>query len=524
MPPGKRERSSLSVREPVGYPRSMTVEVLANGLVEHPLPAPFPFGPASVADILVPAMQDHPDRLALIDGDRTWTYAELDAAVASASAGFAPGESANPLLGNSAEMVIATLGAFRAGAVVVFSNSIDAAAEPSEIDQISTGAIAFTSGTTGKPKAVAHSQRSLLVPGLVSVDVEPPKPGERIGTPLSLQIMNVMALGPISTFVRGSTFVVMNQRFATGMAEDIATYGVTRLITVPTLAHDLAFSDDVEPGQLSSLDRVILGGSGGDAEMQRRFEQRFGVRPTLSYGLTEAPTGVIRESFDDPIGSRRGFPLPHIEAAVVDLETGATCEPGEPGELVLRPASTGHWARCWTGTLGYLGDPDRTRQLFSDAGLHTGDMAIIDSDGAISILGRLDSMIVRGGMNIDPQAIKAVVLDDPDVFDAFVIGIPDVRLGERIGVSILAVDDSSDGDRPAFRKIDRERIRQAIADRVSRDAVPDVIVTSPGWRINEMGKVLGPDIEDFDRGDYDYGVRRTPKGRLNRSRRSGADG
>ena len=150
-------------------------------------------------------------------------------------------------------------------------------------------------------------------------------------------------------------------------------------------------------------------------------------------------------------------------------------------------------------------------------------MCIRDS-GAISILGRLDSMIVRGGMNIDPQAIKAVVLDDPDVFDAFVIGIPDVRLGERIGVSILAVDDSSDGDRPAFRKIDRERIRQAIGDRVSRDAVPDVIVTSPGWRINEMGKVLRPDIEDFDRGDYDYGVRRIPKGRLNRSRRSGADG
>ncbi len=439
-------------------------------LIEHPRPAPYPFGPSSVATILEQGLADHPDRLALIDGDRTWSWAELDVAVSRVAGGIAPGEQLWWSLGNSAEHIIGTLATFRAGAIWIAAPGKDPAAHrptlterlgpitlidsvkayqslgarslhrtetPSiELDPATPAVVMFTSGTTGQPKAVVHSQHNLLGPGLLSIQLEPPEPGERIGTPLDLGNANIAMLGPISALLRGSTFVILARRSAPGLAADITTHAVTRLFAVPALAFDLFESGDVSVEQLRSLDRVILGGSGADPGILHRFSERFDVRPTLSYGMSEAPTGVVRESLDDPIGSGRGFPLPHIELEILD-STGAPLDNGVDGEICLRPASTGPWANTWTGTLGYLGEPERTTELFRGGVLHTGDLGRLDADGALSVTGRMSDLIIRGGTNIDPIELETKIREHPDVSDALVFGEPDERLGQRVCVKIV---------------------------------------------------------------------------------------
>lgn len=498
---------------------------LFDGLYDHPEPRPYPFGPNSVADILDAGLVEHPSRLALIDGDRTWTWTELDEAVATVAAGIAPGEQMWFALGNCAETIIGVLATFRAGGIAVFlpgnrtvwlgqkfeervgattcvwqrdgANGFETLGgrppvETGAIDPAAPAAIAFTSGTSGFPKAVVHSQRNLLLPGLISIDTEPPAPDERIGTPLSLQIMNVMVLGPISALLRGSTFVVMQRTKAPDLAADVERHEVNRLFAVPTLLHDLGELDDPAI-EMRALDRVIVGGSGAEPELLRAFAERYGVRPTLSYGMTEAPTGVVRESLDDPIGSGRGFPLPHVKVSIRN-EDRSECAAGETGEICLASADEGKWANCWTPTLGYLGDPDRTAALYREDVLHTGDLGVLDREGALSVTGRLSNIIIRGGMNVDPQAVENVLLADPSVDDVVVCGYPDDRLGERTGALVVLA---------AGTTIDRKRLRSSVAQSLSKHAVPDAIVTISKIPRGPMGKVTGVPTALFQQGDYD---------------------
>ncbi len=439
------------------------------GLRAHPTPAPYPFGPRTVANILAPGLAGHPNALALVDGDRSWTWRELDAAVAMVAEALTPGEAVHWDLANSAEAVIGGLATFRAGGIWVGkSTAADRARleghvgevrviglpaamamlpdtpgnrsapgnHTPDIDPHRLAAITFTSGTSGTPKAVAHSQHNLLWPGLVSIDVEPPASGERIGTPLSLGIANMFVLGPLSALLRGSTFVVMTRTHAAGFAADIATSDITRTFVVATMLHDLANAPEIAPQQLASLDRIIVGGSPAAPQLLTTFRERFAIRPTLSYGLSEAPSGVVRESLDDEIGSGRGFPLPHIEVDIVD-ESGDVVAVGTPGEVCLRPATSGPWSRCWTPTLGYLGEPKRTDALFANGRLRTGDTGVLDSDGALVVTGRLSDIIIRGGANIDPLSVErsAALLDW--VTDSLCAGIDDDRLGQQLGVLVV---------------------------------------------------------------------------------------
>ena len=474
-----------------------------SGLVEHPTPRPYPFGPTSIATILEEGLSAYPDRLALIDGDRTWTWAELDGAVAAVAGGIAPGEQIEWSLGNRAEQIIGILATFRAGGIWIASAhdsvqrqvpirhpTLHRTGRPVAVDPHAPAVVMFTSGTTGRPKAVVHSQHNLLAPGLVSIEVEPPQPGERIGTPLDLANANIVVLGPISALLRGSTFVVLASRYAPALAANIATHSVTRLFAVPTLAFDLVEREvereDVSIEQLQSLNRVILGGSGADPALLRRFAERFGVRPTLSYGMSEAPTGIVRESFDDPIGSGRGFPLPHVEIEILDA-SGARVEDGVDGEICVRPIATGEWANTWTGTLGYVGEPERSAELFRGGVLHTGDRGHLDADGALSVTGRLSDVIIRGGKNVDPLRVEAGLAALPSVHEALVVAIPDVRLGQKVGALLVlsgdvAPDDLERLDIDAFKLIDAFEI----VDELPRNAMGKVIRERPPGRFNSL--------------------------------------
>lgn len=486
------------------------MEILPNGLIDRSPPAPLPFGPASIADILSEGVRRFPERLAVIDRHqrREWTWAELDARVGELAAGFEPGRPYRIGVGDDIDKILLALAAWRAAAVVIFSSSrslpeeaieaafgrIEAIASighatnvgnrggkpPEAVDPLAPAAVAATSGTSGTPKLVVHSQRSLLIPPLVSSDVDPPSPSERILTPLNPGILNVMVLGALSAFVRGSTLVLPNKA-PNGPNWVTATriQRVTRLVVVPPQLGQMIVQTDPGKDDLS-LERVLVGGSGAKPEDISAFTERFGVRPTASYGLTEAPTGVVRASEADPVDARRGFALPHIQVSVHDVD-GQELERGTEGQIWVSPATEGTWANVWAPALGYLGDPERTRDVFAGGSLKTGDKGIIDSDGALRVTGRLSDVIIRGGMNLDPTEIEAILLDDPEVADALVVGIDDARLGQRVGAVIARTTPAA---------IDTERLRHRVESQLSKHHVPDVIVTAQklAGSITTMGK------------------------------------
>ena len=449
------------------------MQVLPNGLVEHRTPAEFPVGSPAVMAALLAAASTRNDRVALIDGDQSWTFVELLDAVHQAAAAL---DATAPVIvrgSNSADLIIEVFAGLSIGAAIFFN-------PPPSVDcqQLMTllgnhRVVGFTSGTGGEPKAVVHSERNLLLPGSVSLDLEPPADDERIGTALSLPILNVMVLGPLSALIRQTTFVVIDQTSPAtdGIIDGINEHSVTRLFAVPTQIHDLAIHTP-ESVSLRSLDRVILGGAGASAGTLSSFTERFGVRPTLSYGMTEAPTGVVRESTNDPIGSGRGFPLAHVEVRIFD------------GEICLSPATSGRWANTWTPTYGYLGDPDRTAALFEGGVLHTGDRGALDDDGALSVTGRLSSMIIRGGMNVDPVAVESVLLEDPSVAEAVVCGFPDERLGEKVGAVVVAAPGET---------VDRNKLRALVAERLNSHSAPDAVLEWEELPRGSLGKVAAID-------------------------------
>lgn len=429
-------------------------------------PRPLPSPPTSIVSVLAPVVSADPDRPALIDGTRCWTYAELDGAVELmarrlAGAGLAEGGRLVWSTANCAELVIAFLASQRLGAVWVGLSpklaqadearllgriepqvaifGLEALAElpddgpesSTAVDVLAPAAIGLTSGSAGDPKLVVHSQHGMLVPAHVSGAVEPPGDSERIGTPLPMTTLNLLVLGPLSAFVRGSVAVVMQRTDAPGFAADVERHAVTRALVVPTILHDVAVDDDIAPVALASLQRVIAGAATGRPEVFRRFRERFGVRPTASYGLTEAPTGVVRESFDDPIGSGRGFPLPHVDV-IIDQD-----------EIVLRPARGGRWADVWTPMLGYWGDPAATRAALSGGVLRTGDRGSVDADGGLSVAGRMGEMINRGGELISPEVVREALENRPEIAEAAVAALPDTRLGEAVGAVIVLTPGST---------------------------------------------------------------------------------
>jgi len=163
--------------------RAVTLRPGPDGLVEHPEPAPYPFGPYTVADILNAGLEEHPDRLALVDGDRQWTWHQLEHAVIAAAANITEGQLVHWTEPNSAELVVALLATFRAGGIWMSSpnpgpESVDAGPRIARLsvhrsvrDPFSVALVSFTSGTTGRAKAVAHSEHGLLAPGLVSIEL-----------------------------------------------------------------------------------------------------------------------------------------------------------------------------------------------------------------------------------------------------------------------------------------------------------------------------------------------------------------
>jgi fatty-acyl-CoA synthase len=170
-----------------------------------------------------------------------------------------------------------------------------------------------------------------------------------------------------------------------------------------------------------------MAGSPCPVEVMRRCVDAMHMSEvTIGYGMTETSPVSTQTSADDPLDKRVGSVgrvHPHVEIKVIDPDSGDLVQRGEPGELCTKGYSV---------MLGYWNEPEKTADAVRDGWMHTGDLAVMDDDGYVSIVGRIKDMVIRGGENIYPREVEEFLYSHPDILDVQVVGVPDARYGEEL--------------------------------------------------------------------------------------------
>lgn len=352
------------------------------------------------------------------------------------------------------------------------------------VDPFGPAAIAYTSGTTGVPKGVVHSQHNILVSATLAELMALDKRPEVIrGSASSLTILNVMILGPVATLARGLRTVCVDRVDACGVAEWIRNQGINTMALVPTTVLDLLTRPDIDQKDLSSLTWIVVGAAMVPEALAKLYRDRFGHDFTVSYGLTEMPTTVSRTHPQSPRSQGAiGRPLLHLEVGIMD-ENGSRVVPGQSGEICVRAAKTGPWADVYTAPLGYWNKPEATAKLLSGGWLHTGDIGYMEESGELFIQDRRNDLINRGGANIYPAEIERVLRAEPGLHDCAVAGRPDERLGQSVAAY---VQPSAGVDADELVR----RLQQRCAREIAKYKMPAHWVVVQSLPRNAMGKIV----------------------------------
>ena len=202
----------------------------------------------------------------------------------------------------------------------------------------------------------------------------------------------------------------------------------TSLYGVPTMFIAELGHPDLESRDLTSLRTGIMAGSPCPIEVMRQVIQDMNMSEvTIAYGQTETSPVSTQTRTTDSVEVRVttvGQVLPHVEAKIVDPDTGETVERGCEGEYCTRGFHVMN---------GYWEDPEKTADAIdADGWMHSGDLAVMDDHGYVNIVGRIKDMIIRGGENVYPREIEEFLYSHPAVADAQVIGVPSAKYGEEI--------------------------------------------------------------------------------------------
>ncbi len=289
--------------------------------------------------------------------------------------------------------------------------------------------IQYTSGTTGFPKGATLSHRNILNNGYFIGEACKYTEADRVCIPVPFYHCFGMVLGNLACTTHGSTMVIPAAGFdAAATLHACARERCTSLYGVPTMFIAELGEPDLAGYDLSSLRTGIMAGSPCPIEVMRQVVERMNMSEvTIAYGMTETSPVSTQTSADDPFEKRVttvGRVHPHVEIKVVDPESGEVVPRGTGGEFRTRGYSV---------MLGYWNDEVRTVEAIdSDGWMHTGDLAVMDDEGYVNIVGRIKDMIIRGGENVYPREVEEFLYTHPDVVEVQVVGVPDVRYGEEL--------------------------------------------------------------------------------------------
>lgn len=358
-------------------------------------------------------------------------------------------------------------------------------------DENAPAAVIFTSGTSGRAKAVVLSHRALLagLQKLLHVTRRMPHQIDESFTDVGLHTGPLFHIGGIQTLLRavtvGGTLIMPSAKFDPGEAlELIERYQVSRWSAVPTMISRLLEHPDVHKRDLSSLRSLTLGGAPVYSELLKRVRDGLpGVQPRIAtgYGLSEnggqATAASGKETIERPGASGRALPCVEVKIAA---------RPGFPdGEILIRAP---------TQMSGYYGSEESP--IDQNGWLHTGDLGYLDDDGYLWITGRCKDVIIRGGENISPVAVEEALGEIPGVAEAAVFGVPHPDLGEEV-MAVVVVSGV----------LTAEQIQQSLKQKIASFSVPS------RWRIqstplptNPSGKVDKPLLIQQEREDRQSAV------------------
>jgi fatty-acyl-CoA synthase len=289
--------------------------------------------------------------------------------------------------------------------------------------------IQFTSGTTGLPKGATLSHRNVLNNGFFNGLTLRYSEHDRICVPVPFYHCFGCVIANLAAVTHGACVVIPGEAFdALAVLEAVAEERCTSLYGVPTMFIAELEEPRFAEFDLSSLRTGIMAGAPCPIEVMKRVRTDMHMpEVTIACGMTETSPVSTQTGVDDPLEKRVstvGRAHPHVEVKIVDPETGAVVPRGTPGEQCTRGYSV---------MLGYWGDEEATaRAVDEDGWMHTGDLATMDDDGYVNIVGRIKDMIIRGGENIYPREIEEFLLTIDGISDAYVIGVPSERYGEEV--------------------------------------------------------------------------------------------
>jgi len=289
--------------------------------------------------------------------------------------------------------------------------------------------IQYTSGTTGFPKGATLSHHNILNNGFFVGELCRYTEADRVCIPVPFYHCFGMVMGNLGAVTHGAAMVIPAPAFdPAATLRAVQDEKCTSLYGVPTMFIAELALGDFASYDLSSLRTGIMAGSPCPVEVMKRVVNDMGCADvTICYGMTETSPVSTQTRVDDDLERRVstvGTVHPHVEVKVVDPETGLTAPRGTPGEFCTRGYSV---------LLGYWNEPDKTADAIDAAGwMHTGDLATMDDEGYLNIVGRIKDMVIRGGENLYPREIEEFLYTHPAVADVQVIGVPDEKYGEEL--------------------------------------------------------------------------------------------
>ncbi|WP_067604082.1 AMP-binding protein [Nocardiopsis listeri] len=338
--------------------------------------------------------------------------------------------------------------------------------------------IQYTSGTTGFPKGATLSHHNILNNGFSVGELLGYTERDRIAIPVPFYHCFGMVMANLAATSHGSCMVIPGPGFDPAASlEAVQAERCTSLYGVPAMFIAELALPDFDDYDLSSLRTGVMAGSPCPAEIMRKVIDRMGMSEvSICYGMTETSPVSTQTRRDDSLERRVstvGRVGPHLEVKVIDPGSGVTVPRGVAGELCTRGYSV---------MLGYWNEPEKTAEAI-DAGrwMHTGDLAVMDEDGYVSITGRIKDMVIRGGENVYPREIEELLHTHPDLMDAQVIGVPDERYGEELMVWVRM----RDGADP----LTVESLRAFCEGRIAHYKVPRYVHVVDEFPMTVTGKV-----------------------------------
>ena len=336
--------------------------------------------------------------------------------------------------------------------------------------------IQFTSGTTGTPKAATLTHHNIVNNACISARLMRFTVEDRLCIPLPMYHCFGMVLGTLLCATHGAAIVFPSAGFDPATAlEAIDSERCTAVHGVPTMFIAMLDDPNFEQHDVSTLRTGIMAGAPCPIELMQRVMKDMHMQEiTIGYGMTETGPLSTQTLPDDPVALRVGTvgrPIPHTEIKIID-ENGHIVAPGTPGELCTRG---------YCVMRGYWGDPEKTAADIDDAHwIKSGDIATMDEDSYIRIVGRIKDMLIRGGENIYPREIEDFIYTHPKVDQVEVVGVPDPKFGEEIAAFIRLHDGEQSSE---------EEIREFCRDKLAHFKIPRYIRFTEEFPMTVTGKV-----------------------------------